>query len=269
MKFTLCLSTLGCPEASFDEAAALARAHGITRLELRCLGGEILQPENFPRHIPDVAAARSRLAAAGQQVHVLDTSVKLFEPTPDAVDNLVAFARLADALGASWLRLFDGGRVDAAPAAAEWAAAAALLAGWRDQRTRLGLRADVAIETHWALLQPAAAADFCGRLPGTALVWDAHHTWRTGGAGLTAYLAAVAPRVVHVHAKDSRPDATAAKGWSYCRPGTGDFPWTELRSCLAAINYSGAVAFEWEKYWHPGLAPLPEMLPAFVARMTR
>jgi sugar phosphate isomerase/epimerase len=262
MKNPLCLSTLGCPQASLAEAAALAREHGIDALELRCLSGQIIEPNNFASTLPDPAAARTTAETQGRRIRVLSTSLKLFAPPPDAIDTLLAFARVADVLGASWLRVFDGGRTNEPPSEAEWSAATRLMSDWQALRTRAGFACDLAIETHWALCSPAVATSFIERFPQANILWDTHHTWKAG-IPLADYWAAAGSRIGHLHVKDSHPDPAAKAGWRYVLPGQGEFPWADLRALIGTSEFRGAVSLEWEKKWHPDLPELPEALKAF------
>ena len=115
------------------------------------------------------------------------------------------------------------------------------------------------METHDTLVHPRPLADFLRRAPQTALLWDAHHTWRKGGSEIGAVWDLLRAHVVHIHVKDSVSEESP-QGYRYVLPGTGEFPMGELRRRLHAADFQGAVSLEWERGWHPDLPPLEEAL---------
>ena len=115
------------------------------------------------------------------------------------------------------------------------------------------------VETHDTLLTSAAIGRFLRAVPGAAILWDSHHTWRRGGEDPGATWRAIGRHVVHIHVKDSVEGPDPAHPARYVLPGTGGFPMAALRAALAG-RYSGHLCLEWEKQWHPGLPPLDEAL---------
>lgn len=256
-------STLGCPEADFAAVLALASNHGVGVIELRCLAGDVLTPSSLDRLLPATAEARQQLDAAGLRIGMLDTSVRLLDADPESVEHLVEWARRADALQCPWLRIFDGGQYGVAPTADELDRAARWFAAWEDQRRAHGLRAKLAVETHDALVRLAAIDATLTALPGLRVLWDAHHTWRAG-VPLQPCFQRLQSHLVHVHAKDSRTARESSRGHAYVPPGEGEFPWNELSTLMRDAWPTVALCFEWERHWHPELAPLADVLPAFV-----
>ena len=163
---------------------------------------------------------------------------------------------------APWLRVFDGGKT---PDPATHRAMADTVAWWRAERARHGWRADIMIETHDALCTTAAITQFLALAPGTAILWDAQHTWRNGGEPPLATWAAIQPHVVHIHVKDSISQPSARHPFSYVLPGEGEFAMAPLRAALQA-EFHGTVSLEWERLWHPYLAPLDDALTAAAKR---
>ena len=45
--------------------------------------------------------------------------------------------------------------------------------------------------------------------------------------------------------------------------GEGEFAIAEIRAVLAQLNYAGFLSFEWEKKWHPAIAPAEIAVPHF------
>jgi sugar phosphate isomerase/epimerase len=264
MSLTRCISSLGCAELSLDETLALAARHGVATLELRALGGLM----DLPRYLagtygkPEVLAARLR--GVPVRIVAFDTSWHLVGDAPEAREQLLGFLPWAEALGAKWLRVFDakGGL----PEAEALRHAAESVRWWRGVKTARGVQADIMVETHDMLYTAAAVQRFVAAAPGTAILWDAHHTWRKGGEHPVATWHALREHIVHIHVKDSIPVPSARHPYTYVLPGEGGFPIAPLLSALRADRFAGSVCLEWERVWHPYLEPLESALVAAAGR---
>jgi sugar phosphate isomerase/epimerase len=148
-------STLGCPALGLVEACEVARAHGISAIELRALGGSIDLPAYFSGR-GDSAASISD-AAAGVRIVAFGTSLRLADGTDEDRMKFLEHVPWAEAIGVPRLRVFDGGSisdgssVDRAAEAAEW---------WRALRAERGWRTDILVETHDSLLNAAEILSF-------------------------------------------------------------------------------------------------------------
>ena len=140
---------------------------------------------------------------------------------------------------------------------AAWAGRGGVAGGWS---------CDVMIETHDSLFTAAAIGRFLAVAPDAAILWDAHHTWRKGGEDPLVTWRAIRGSVPHVHVKDSIGVPSARHPFTYVLPGDGEFPMAPLMAVLRADNFAGPVSLEWEKMWHPYLAPLDEALATATAR---
>lgn len=249
-------STLGCPGFSLAHVFALARAHRITAVELRVLEGSLDLPAYFRGLGMDPAALRSVADAAGMRIVAIGTSLRLVEGTDEDREKFLEFVPWAEATGGARLRVFDGGsKADAA----EMKQAAAAVRWWRSLRAEHAWNTDIMVETHDSLLTAAAIRRFLRSAPGSAILWDSHHTWRKGGEEPAATWRAIGRHVAHIHVKDSACGADPRAPARYVPPGTGEFPMAALRKALAG-NYSGPLSLEWERHWHPEIAPLEEAL---------
>lgn len=253
------ISTLGCPDFSLEETRALAQRHGLDAVELRALGGTIDLPAYFAQAYGSPAAMADRIAREpGPRIASLDTSLKLAGSNAADREAFLQFLPWAEHLGVRWLRVFDGGH---AADLATHREMAETVAWWRGLRAKNGWKADIMVETHDALHSARAIHDFLREAPGTAILWDTHHTWHKGGEEPVATWNAIKPFVVHVHVKDSIAKPSAKHAFTYVLPGDGLFP---ARPLIAALknDFNGVVSLEWELLWHPYLPPVADALAA-------
>jgi len=249
-------STLGCPELDLPGVFALARAHAVAAVELRVLKGSLDLPAHFRGLGLDPAALRAAADAAGIRVVAIDTSLRLIDGTQEDRERFLEMVPWAEALGPARLRVFDGG---SAADAGEMRRAAAALGWWRSVRAGRGWKADIMVETHDTLLTSAAIDRFVRAAPGAAILWDSHHTWRKGGEDPAETWRSVGRHVVHIHVKDSAGGPGSGASGGYALPGTGSFPMGALRAAVSG-EFAGPVSLEWERHWHPEIAPLDEAL---------
>ena len=236
-----------------DEVISLALRHGIDVIELRALGGTVDLPAYFTQHFgtPDKFAAH--IAASRVKVTALDTSLSLNGSTEeDWQRDTEAFLPWAEALGGVDLRVFDGGESNDAAAIATMAAR---VNWWNALRSDREWKSDLMIETHDSLFTAEANLALLEAAPAARILWDSHHTWKRGGEDPVATWRALSSHVVHIHVKDSVSKPSANHPYSYVAPGEGEFPAAPLMEILRS-EYTGSVSLEWEKLWHPYLAPL-------------
>jgi sugar phosphate isomerase/epimerase len=85
-------------------------------------------------------------------------------------------------------------------------------------------------------------------------IWDAMHPWRAGESPADT-AAALAPWLAYVQFKDGTRDGQVTA------LGDGAVPLGEIAALVGERWWS----FEWERAWHPHLAPLDVALPAAAA----
>jgi sugar phosphate isomerase/epimerase len=255
--FYRCFSTLGCPELDLDGVVALALSRRIESVELRALNGTIDLIAQFTRAFGSPAELKAWAARGPIRVAMIGTSFRLHGNGAADRDALLALVGWAEALGTRWLRVFDGCK---SGDAGEIADAVAMLAWWAGERRRRGFVVDLATETHDATADPVALRTFLTAAPECRILWDAHHTWRRGGEMPGDTWLYLKPHVVHVHFKDSATTPGVGEGYAYVPPGDGEFPLGALVDQLAADGYAGALCLEWERMWHPALAPIETAL---------
>lgn len=256
MPYQRIVSTLGCPERSLGEVAALAAEHGLAAVELRALGGSL----DLPAYLAQIYGTPDRLwieaKRMGLNVAVLSTSLKLAGSGEPDRTAFLTFVPWAEALGVRWLRVFDG----SAPCPeATLTESLATLAWWRGRRRAHGWKCDMLVETHDSFLTAEAIHRFAAAAGSPAIRWDAHHTWKKGGEDPLVTWQGIRTHVVAIDVKDSVSRPSERHPFTYVLPGTGEFPMAPLRAKLA-VEYDGLLSLEWERHWHPYLPPIEEAL---------
>ena len=262
MSYRRSISTLGCPEYSLEQALGLAERHQLDAVEIRALANTIDVPAVLAAAYETPAKLAGRMKSAPVPIVSLDTSLKLADNQPADREDFLKFLPWAEACGIPWLRVFDGGKK---ADALTHQAMADTVAWWRAEKAKHGWKADIMVETHDALFTAASIHQFLALAPGTAILWDTQHTWRNGGEDLLVTWRSIKPQVVHLHVKDSISQPSAKHPFSYVLPGEGEFAMAPLRAALAA-EFTGCVSLEWERLWHPYLAPLDDALTAAAER---
>jgi sugar phosphate isomerase/epimerase len=257
MSLRRCFSTLGCPELPLDAALALAAKHGLDGIEVRALGGTLDVAGYLAAAYGTPAALADRMRDSTLGVVAFNASLHLGGVTDTEREQLVGLAPWAHALGVKWLRVFDGGKQ---ADAGELARARETVEWWREVRVREAWSPDIMVETHDSLFTSERIQRFVAGVPGVAILWDAHHTWRKGGEDPAVTWAAIRANVVHVHVKDSIDVPGARHPFTYVLPGDGQFPIRSVLDALRAEAFGGPVSLEWEKLWHPSLPSLDEAL---------
>ena len=257
-------STLGCPELDVPGLRALAAGHGSRFVEIRTLGGSLDFVGTLARYPGGAAAARDFLLEAGVRVALVGSSFQLTRSPEEQRATLAAEAEAGEALGARWLRVFGGGEWGDALTPDAAAVARAHRAWWQELRTARGWSIDLILEMHDAFSGTPQVrtlfAETGGPMP---LLWDTHHTWKVAGETAAETWTQLAAHVHHVHVKDSISTPSGGLDHTYIVPGSGEFPLRETLTLLAEAGFAGVVSLEWEKQWHPALAPLSDVLPAW------
>lgn len=254
----LTFSTLGCPDLTLEQVFALAHQHEIRAVELRSLAGTMDLPAYFAKTYGTPENLAAKLKDERVKIAGFATSLRVVGNTPEEREAFRQFVPWAEALGVRWLRAFDGGKT---ADAVELAQAVDTITWWRELRAKHGWKTDIMIETHDAFVTTPALQRLLAAAPGTALRWDSHHTWKKGGEDPITTWRAIKDHVVFIDVKDSISQPSARHPYTYVLPGTGEFPMAPLRAALQS-EFRGFVSLEWEKSWHPYLAPLAEALGA-------
>ena len=258
-------STLACPSWSLPQILRAAAEYGYDGVELRSVCNE-LDLWKLPDFQPGaLASTRKRIEDHAVSISCVDTSACFH--SPDAAerknnfDLALRMAEIATELGAASIRVF-GDRIQPGRSREEttrWIVDSLIQLAERLKSQDV----EVWLETHGDF---ATAADVGSILDKTGeasigVIWDPANAFAQIGEApvLNAHAAG---RISHVHLKDLRRNVQSTP--DYVLVGQGEFPLETMFESLVQISYEGFVSFEWEKHWHPELAP-PEMaLPHFI-----
>lgn len=257
-------STLACPDWDAETAIRQADAYRFDGIELR--GG----PDGTVRTAWPLArrrAVREALERASIAAIAVTSYPNLISGDPveraSSVVEIVDHVTLAGDLRAPAVRVFIGIRDDPATDAELRRRAVAGLREALDRTSRSGIV--LAIEPHddhvrWEAVLPILEAIQDPRL---GVVWDIANAWAAGeppAAGLTAY----GGRIAYVQVKDG---TGRGADWRLCALGAGDVPLDDALDGLIRLSTEHGVSvppisLEWERAWHPELAPPEVALPA-------
>jgi sugar phosphate isomerase/epimerase len=265
----IAFSTLGCPTWSFDKILDFAEQHGFAAVELRGLEGSMDLPTH-PAFAPEkMPATKGEIVRHGLKIACVSSSARMGEEDATKRSKELAdgkrFIDLASALGAPYVRVFGDGKED--PSGKPGSELKARVAsGLRELGEYAGARnVTVILESHDNFTSSAALKDVLTQAasPHVALLWDAHHTFATGGEEPETTVKELGPWIRHTHLKDS---VGSGKDRKYVLTGRGNVPIERQIRALQGIGYQGFYCFEWEKVWHPDLEE-PEVAIADYARV--
>ena len=123
------------------------------------------------------------------------------------------------------------------------------------------------LETHDAFSASGPCCELRARLrEPIGIIWDSHHTWRLGGESPHESWSQLSQWIRHVHVKDSITKPSARHPYTYVLPGDGEMPLSQVVEVLGEHHFTGTIALEWERLWHPNLPPLREALTRLQAQ---
>ncbi len=258
-------STLACPHWSLTQVLRAAVNFGYDGVELRVLSHE-LDLWKLPEFQP---SARGDTRKQIDDHHILIPCVgtsacfhsREITERQRNLDAALRMAELAAELGARSIRVF-GDRVQSGCLREEsvtWIADSLCQLAERLRPAKVG----VWLETHGDFATAAEVSEILDQIDegSIGVIWDPANAFaQIGEEPLIS--ARMTTRIRHVHLKDLRRNAQGTP--QYVPTGEGDFPFTTMFESLALINYQGFISFEWEKHWHPELAPPEVALPSFI-----
>jgi fatty-acyl-CoA synthase len=254
----IAFSTISCPDYTLEQMAESVRKYGYDGIELYALEGQRLLPALLAERLDEAKAA-----LRGIPIYSINSWARLSDPDAAArkaqAKQIEESFELAARLGAPLVKTF-GGELPAGYAPdVVFDYMAETLAGLAERGKALGVT--LVLETHDGFCR----GEFVGALlqrvahPNFAALWDVHHPYRKGES-VAETVNHLGARVRHAHVKDAVRDGD---GWKFVLLGEGELPVQEMIEALARQGYSGAIAVDWEKMWHPEIAGPEVALPAY------
>src|SRR6478735_897688 len=249
----LSFSTLGCPDWSFENIVAFAKANNYAGIEVRGIQREMDLTKAAPFNTKENIAATVKLMQDNNLRFVdLGSSSTLHFPEgverQKNIEEGKRFIDLAQQLSCKYIRVFPNNfpKEQDKNATMELIAKGLLELGNYAANTNV----TVLMETHGDVVY---TSDILHIMQATehkhvGLVWDAYNMWSiTKESPLSAY-AALKKYIRHVHVKDAKQVDGKEQ---YVLFGTGTSPIFEAVDILVKNKFPGYFSFEWEKLWHP------------------
>jgi sugar phosphate isomerase/epimerase len=260
---SIAFSTLACPEWTVDEVVDRASVLGYDAIEWR--GG----PEGHVRvdWLPDRRRAlREAMDARGLRSLAVTAYTSFVSPVADArranLDVLLRHLELAANLEAPFVRAFVGAREDDAPLERLVLRAAEPLSIAAAAAESLG--ASICLEPHDDFVSARATASVVTAVGHRALgvVWDVANAWEVGEPPDVG-ASTLGAWIRYLHLKDGWRSGDT---WQLTDFGEGNVPLREALALLAQRGQLPPLSVEWERPWHPELAPAADALgPALKA----
>ncbi len=258
----LCFSTLACPEWTWDEILAFAKANGYSGVEVRGVLSE-LHVNSMPQFQPHaIGASKARLAELGLQIPCLSSACEIQRPVVWEQTRAMAlkYIDIAKELGIPYVRVLADvapspmGKVDEL----EIRFAAKELGQYAAERG-----VTILIENNGVFADSfrlRSLLDSIG-MASVAALWDINHPIRFFGETPQITYETLAPYIRHVHIKDSYMLGARVQ---YCALGDGDLPVQSIFRLLIERGYDGYFSFEWLKRWEQYLDEPEYALKAFM-----
>jgi len=255
-RLPMAFSTLGCPAWNLGKILDFGERHGFAAIELRGLEGNLDLPSHPAFAVGAIEATKKEIAAHGMKISCVSSSARMGEEDAAKRAKELAdgrrFIDLAATLGAPYVRVFGDGKEE--PDGKPGDALKVRVASGLHELGEYGgpKNVTVIIESHDNFTSSSALRDVLTKTgsPHVGLLWDAHHTFATGGEEPEFTVKQLGTWIRHTHLKDS---VGAGKDRKYVLSGRGNVPIERQIQALQGIGYSGVYCFEWEKVWHPDL----------------
>src|ERR1700745_2652657 len=247
----IAFSTLGCPKWDLSQILSFARSHGFAAVELRGLMGNMDLPSQAPFAGDQIEPTKRQFAENHIKIGCVSSSARMGEEDPAKRSKEIAdakrFVDLAAALGARYVRVFGDGTAVPKGTAPGAELKSRVVEGLQQLGEYAGPKdVTVILESHDNFTSSVTLKQVFERVNSAhvALLWDAHHTYATGGEEPEFTVKQLGPWIRHTHLKDSVPSGDERK---YVLTGRGTVPVKKQIEALQSIGYTGYLCFEWEK----------------------
>ncbi len=256
--------TLACPNWTLEELFNRGAEYGFEGLELGWLEGQFPSASVVRANL---AKLRSLSKSSGCRLFAIGSYIQLAQQDDAARKQVVSEARelieITGDLGAEFVRVFGGWSVG--NPTEEWMIE--VVSDGLNQLAEAAARANVkvALEAHDFFNSTVRVRKALDKVPSPQIValWDLLHPCRVDETPATVWKN-LGGRIGYIHVKDARRNGSSS-GWEPVPLGAGQVPVKEAIGVLAANEFDGFLAIEWEKRNHPNLAEPEVALPAAIA----
>ncbi len=258
-------STLGCPDYSWTDIYTMAKDLGYHGIEIRGIGKDIsaLRSKVFSAEHLEATVAKLKELNLEISCFSSQTALKYQEKLPAIIEELKAYAQLAQKVGTCYIRVLGDekpapdGEVD-------------------DEKVVDALKQLIPIAEEYnvtMLVETNGVYSDTARLRKVleavnsrkiAALWDIHHPYRNFGESPEQTVANLGEYIKYVHVKDSICKDGKV---TYRMMGEGDMPLKEMFAALQSLHYTGYVSLEWVKRWSTELADAWVVFPQFANYM--
>ncbi|MDR0475631.1 MAG: sugar phosphate isomerase/epimerase [Treponema sp.] len=265
----LSFSTLGCHDYTLDQIIDCAVKYGFDGVEIRIVEKNVRLWETRDLKPEAVSTAKKKFKDAGIEVIVLGAGTSFAHPDEKArsehLDDLKRYVELAQGLSCPYIRVFGGpvpeGRTmeETVKSDIEGYTLAKPIA------TAAGVT--LLFETHDSFSASTGMLPLVKGLgDGFGVVWDVLHPLRFG-ENIEDTWKNLKPYIKHIHIKDSTVYTETDFDFQLC--GEGKVPIPQIVKLLESGGYDGYLSFEWERGWHPEIAPCDIAFPRYVEYMKK
>lgn len=265
--FKLAVSTLGCPDWSFDYVMDQAEKMGYQALEIRGVNGEMSLPK-MPEFSPEnVEETWEKLRAHHLEISDYGTSISFHDEAKfdEMVQTGYADIEAMQRVGIQNMRIFGNNIPDpekedeTIERVARGINLLCSYASTRNVNVWLEVHGDFnTLERIQGILEQVQYSNF-------AILWDVAHSDKVYGDNFRAFYKPLRPYIRHLHFKDHI--RLGGQNTQLTRLGEGEIPLKEIIRQVASDGYEGYYSLEWEKKWHPDLPDASIAFPDFVKLM--
>ena len=267
MKVKIAFSTLACPDWAWSDIYSMAKDFKFDGIELRGLGNEIFSVKAKPFTDEQLPATVEKLRSLNLEIPCISSGacLKFKDRFAEAENEVTEYARLANKLGASYIRIL----ADLAPAPDGEVDDDYIV----DSLKKLVPIAEennvtLLVETNGVYCDTARLARVLDKVRSRKVgaIWDMHHPHRYNAESPETTVGNLGEHIKYVQVKDSvvLEDGTV----EYRIMGTGDVPVKQMIQALTTINYNGYISLEWVKRWSAGLSDAGVVIPQFADYMS-
>ena len=267
----LAISTLGCPNWTFQQVLENFHAYGVQGIEVRGIDGK-MEADDITWFAPDKQAeTKALLKQYGLKIIGFGSSFSFHDAVKVAqvIEKAKKTIDILERMEIPAMRVFGNNIPDPTKKAETVKRVADGICEVAAYGHQHGV--DVNLEVHGDF----NTADTLGPIveafkqtPGAGILWDIEHSDKTYGDNFMEFYAMIKPLLKHMHIKDyMRKKADGAKDWTLVKVGDGEIPIVPILKQVIADGYDGYFSFEWEKKWHPEIDEPEIAFPHFVKKM--